>query len=182
MLQDELGNPKLRPFLSIRWKLFLALACLIVIIHAAFSIGFYNFEKRAFNERTQQLRSSKIQVLDGMISLANANLEQAAYNFSAHALNHSELSISQLTLIIDSYFEAVPTGDLDAVVLQGPNAEKLQQWGRHEWLNSAIIQYKSDSSTVSSGLNCQVSCRLYWVLVLSFTTASAPNIGSWLSL
>ena len=164
MLQDELGNPKLRPFLSIRWKLFLALACLIVIIHAAFSIGFYNFEKRVFNERTQQLKSSKIQVLDRMISLANANLEQAAYNFSAHALNHSELSISQLTLIIDSYFEAVPTGDLDAVVLQGPNAEKLQQWGRHEWLNSAIIQHKSDSSTVSSGLNCQVSCRLYWVL------------------
>ena len=164
MLQDELGNPKLRPFLSIRWKLFLALACLIVIIHAAFSIGFYNFEKRVFNERTQQLKSSKIQVLDRMISLANANLEQAAYNFSAHALNHSELSISQLTLIIDSYFEAVPTGDLDAVVLQGPNAEKLQQWGRQEWLNSAIIQRRSDSSTVSSGLNCQVSCRLYWVL------------------
>ena len=162
MLQDELENQKLRPFLSIRWKLFLALTCLIIIIHTAFFTGFYSFQKEVFNENTQVKRSDQIKVLDKMIGLESASLKMLIKEISSTFDNASSLSVSRLRKELASlYLNKFNTRLADSILLLDSKSNLLQQWGDKQLTNNQSSEAFLRTGQVSTGLICQVSCRLY---------------------
>jgi len=176
VLQDDLDNQKLRPFLSIRWKLFLALTCLVIIIHVAFLIGFYSFQSRVFKENTQNLKSEQIKALDLMIRSEQESLYRAlsALPFAYPATSYS--TYEQLSLKISQGY--LPQGSFDGMALYDQHGNVLMQWGNKRSIAKSSLIKQLALGEQLMGLHCNKNCSLYASYALKLASGEVALISA----
>jgi len=165
VLQGDLDNQKLRPFLSIRWKLFLALTCLVIAIHVAFLVGFYSIQSSVFKEHTNSLKTEQIKALDLMMRSEQDGLYRA---LSAMAFANSKTGFAtyeQLRLkVAESYYgqSGIDGIDgIDGIALYDQHAHALLQLGNTLPLSEDSLIKQFSLGEQLSGLHCDKTCALY---------------------
>jgi len=164
LLRDELESQKLRPFLSIRWKLFLALTCLIVLIHGVFAGGFYNFQQQVYLQNTKLLKAEQIRSLDQLLNSSSASLLKA---LQALALAHSREERNSSELLrreISDHFPKIAVNQLaNSVSIYAVDGSVIERWGQGLAVAKQHVLQSVATAEVSAGINCQQQCSLFVV-------------------
>ena len=164
MLRDELENQKLRPFLSIRWKLFLALTCLIVLIHGAFAVGFYNFQKKVFQQNTNVLKAEQINSLDRLLNSSSASLLKTLQVLALSHRHELHSSTELLRSEISDHFAKIAISQMaNSVSLYAVDGSAIEHWGQGAALAKQQVLQSLSTAEVSAGINCQQQCSLFVV-------------------
>lgn len=167
-MASDFDNPKLRPFLSIRWKLFLALAGLIFLIHTALALGFWKVQKNIIIDNNIQVSNfvhSHALALD-IGALAKRMSQNLKVITSSNERQLAEID-GLFSSPISAYSDRLIVNQLiDYIAFYTPAGELISQKRkrslvRHRVLNKRLLRRLSKGSKTISGLSCQVSCFLY---------------------
>jgi len=163
-LRDELGSQKLRPFLSIRWKLFLALTCLIVLIHGVFAGGFYNFQQQLYLHNTHLLKGEQIKSLDRLLNSSSASLLKT---LQALALTHTQEERNSNALLrreISDHFPKIAVNQLaNSISIYDLDGAVIERWGQGLAVAEQQVLQSVATAEVSAGISCQQQCSLFVV-------------------
>lgn len=161
-MQEDFDQHKLRPFLSIRWKLFLALACLIFLTHTIFAIGFLNYQKYSFEQLTQGVRDERINFLNVSIESAAERLHERLNNLLLAGAPKGKQSLTALQLQITENFTAFSKRQMiSSLALYDQNMQLIKHWGENSPLSKEKLQAKPSGAITASGINCAIQCSIY---------------------
>ena len=164
MLRDELESQKLRPFLSIRWKLFLALTCLIVLIHGVFAGGFYNFQKQLYLHNTHLLKAEQIKSLDRLLNSSSAGLLKTLQAFALTHPREKRNSSELLRQEVADHFPKIAINQLaNSVSIYAVDGSVIERWGQGLAVPKQQVLQSVATGEVSAGINCQQQCSLFVV-------------------
>ncbi|EPJ44339.1 MAG: hypothetical protein OFPII_35590 [Osedax symbiont Rs1] len=163
-MQADFEKQKLRPFLSIRWKLFFAISCLIGLIHLAFSVGFLKYQQASYRENIQHIKGEQSDSLDALFNTASVDLEKVIMALAQPHSHESELNAGSLLREIDSHFVKMSFNNIaDSVDLLGPDQQLIRHWGTESNLDSEFLKGYLLDGKPASGFNCQITCSLFTV-------------------
>lgn len=162
MLPDSLENQKLRPFLSIRWKLFLALTCLIVLIHAMFVIGIINHQKNALTLSIQSTKTERIKFLEHTIDSAKTSLYQIVNELVLDPDRKGKGVITGLIKGFDERYDKLSSSQrIDSIDIIGSDKNLLKHWGSNTPLATGLLKQSINTDQIVSGFSCTVSCFIF---------------------
>ncbi len=163
-MQDDFEKQKLRPFLSIRWKLFFALSCLICLIHIAFLVGFLKYQQASYRGNIQHIKEEQSGSLDTLFTTASVGLEKVIMALTQPHLHESELTASSLLREIDSHFIKISLNSIaDSVDLLSPDQQLIRHWGIESNLDSEFLHDYLLDGKPASGFNCRKTCSIFSV-------------------
>jgi diguanylate cyclase (GGDEF)-like protein len=164
-MPNNFASQKRRPFLSIRWKLFLALACLIVAIHFVGAISFLNFQKNTHTETLYHNKREKLISLDALINSVNSELNKSLMALTQAHFTETLLTADSLPAGVDDLFEKmVSNQNATSIDLMSAKGDLVQHWGRASNLDTQVIQSAITLGIAAKGLNCVKTCRLFVIL------------------
>ncbi|MEH6444566.1 MAG: diguanylate cyclase [Oceanospirillaceae bacterium] len=163
MLPDNLGNQKLRPFLSIRWKLFLALTCLIVLIHAVFVVGVLNHQKNAFTGNIQNTKTERVRFLEFTIDSAKTSLYQTVNELALVATREGAVAglVEGFDVRYDKLLSSQRVASIDII---SSDKKLLKHWGSNTPLAAGLLDQAITTGQIMSGFSCTASCFIYIIV------------------
>jgi diguanylate cyclase (GGDEF)-like protein len=168
-LREKIDNQKFRPFLSIRWKLFLALAGLIVLIHTIFAVGFLNYQKYSYLQMTEGVKEERIRFLKNSVSAAAQSLHVGLDEVFLNSHDKNQTIRSVLRNQINQHFTDTTHQNLfNSISLYDENIELVQHWGTLAFNLSDNRALLIEAKDHKSGIQCAESCSLY--LIKKFKT------------
>jgi diguanylate cyclase (GGDEF)-like protein/PAS domain S-box-containing protein len=161
-LAADFENSKLRPFLSIRWKLFLTLACLVICIHLVFMFGFWKVQKNLYDDNNQSYSHAYIDALDMAIGSLSNRLDQSLTMITSS--HHGQLSkedglfSKKLASHLD---DLIATNLISYIGIYNTQGELVSHRGSGGLIDKNIMFNMSLSSKPITGMICDLNCNFY---------------------
>lgn len=180
-MESGIKDQKLRPFLSIRWKLFLALGCLVLFIHTVFFVWFFDGQRNSHEQKLASLKFNQLDKLSTLIFSTSNDLFKVAQIFEISFLEglvDDQVIGQQVNSLFTEKMEKIDShrahhhiGKLaDRMSIYNKEAEQLNSWGEGEDVAMPIIAESIQQQQVSSGIYCSKACYVYVVSPLSIET------------
>ena len=163
-MREQIDNQKFRPFLSIRWKLFLALAGLIVLIHTIFAVGFLNYQKHSYLQMTEGVKQERVGFLTHSIASAAQSLHVGLDEIflSPHTEHQTIRSVLRNT-INEHFTDKAHYSLFNSISLYDENVELVQHWGKLGFNLAEKKDLLIATNDYKSGIQCADTCSLYLI-------------------
>lgn len=152
-------------FISLRWKTFLMLVLVLVVVHSSYSVIAYQQQEQQFSDERERLSERDLAALEGLVASSYQRLLELGEVLPAMALmgtaEHSDplLALSQ---VINRHFERFSlNGSLDAIYLFDEQATLVEQRGLNLTLPPSVISYVLTTEKPVRNLFCAADCLTY---------------------
>lgn len=152
-------------FISLRWKTFLMLVLVLVVVHSSYSVIAYQQQEQQFSDERERLNERDLAALEGLVASSYQRLLELGEVLPAIALNGAETQTDRLQglrQVISTHFERLSlNGSLDAIYLYDDNARLIEGRGLSLELPPSVIDYVLTTEKPVRHLYCAADCLTY---------------------